>query len=945
MTHQTGDIMHLHSDSSDLGETSISEETHEMMICSDGDGPSSYLPPPRIAARFYRSTNVRRKSAASSRRNSMSSHHSSRSTRSAHGGPFSTHVAQHLRRASIIETRKARLAEKAAHAEKVRLRAAMAKAAPRISPISEERAIAAKQARERFLAQVAANCAEEVKRAKRVAEDTREKKAAEHLKLKEDMEERAAEAERRRHLHNHLQSQRRAKVSSLQSVEEKKIITNPWKPRNDEEAARLIQKAWRNQRRRRIVSDFMQLGLTVENIRNTSFENVGALLSQERVLACTSRMLKLCGLQDGEGGSVGENTATRAFLSSFLILGHPSYVLSQDGVQEQDLSIKARDLLLAFGQLISMPPNSQFSPLSAQLATLSEAYSSFQTAFSAWKDHDSSILINTMLAQFAELDAIWQSVKNDTRGEVTADYREGIKHNQILLLARLKRLAGPEKAMEMIRAAIKSRRLLNSRKKPAGDVRPRATSNVMNVMDAPSTLASSPALAHNQTEITASSIPNLGIPVKQRRKTASALPNNRMMVHELAINKEYRIDPKPRLENRDAFMRAISTSIRAGLESQSSENLIVTMAKGTRDKLLSLVAPGKSLHILISETLDPAMIANQVRIGAFSYDKFFSFMNTILPKLCAPVRDADVKAVAEDRSDDPVERLARLHYVIDLLSVDNANFTLQRHAPTLLEKAPMYEQICFRESLGGRPPTKTIGWWIRASEKTRENSIRRAAERSSNPTSRATPDKIYMQGLVDLAIAVITLEDNGLPETLELDRERILRIRSDTLRMITIGSILLTAKNLLKRDVRSQWKAEAQRMWDHPYEDSQVFFSILDNRYAMPPSTKSQLSGTIERVLVDARNSQATHPVMKVLLQKIKTHVFTRLSAASADERIRATTTASEVLASSGLPEFVVQIGALVEELTKVADVDRAAHGKWYDDIAALSARNSSESS
>ncbi len=817
----------------------------------------------------------------------------------------------------------------------------MAKAAPRISPISEERAIAAKQARERFLAQVAANCAEEVKRAKRVAEDTREKKAAEHLKLKEDMEERAAEAERRRLLYNHQQSQRRAKASILQSVEEKKVMTNPWKPRNDEEAAKLIQKAWRNRRRRRIVSDFMQLGLSVENIQKTSFEEVGALLSQETVLACTSKMLKLCGLQDGEGGGVGEKTSTRAFLSCFLILGHPSYVLSQDGVQEQDLSMKAKDLLLAFGRIISTPPSSQFSPLSAQLAALSEAYSSFQTAFTAWKDHDSSILINMMLAQFAELDSIWQTVKNDRNGEVAADYREGIRHNQTLLLSRLKRLAGPEKAMQMIRVAVKGRRSLKSKKNPAGDTRPRAASNAM---DASSTSASPPALVNSQTDTVTSSSPDLGMPTEQK-KNSSILPNNRMMVHELAINKEYRIDLKPRLENRETFMRTISTSIRAGLESQSSENLIVAMAKGTRDKLLGLVAPGKSLHVLISETLDPAMIANQVRIGAFSYEKFFSFMNTVLPKLCAPVRDAEVKAIAEDKSEDVVERLARLYYVIDLLAVDNANFTLQRHSPALLEKAPMYEQICFRESLDGRPPTKSIAWWIRASHKTRENSTRRAAEGSSNPTNRVTPDKIYMQGLVDLAIAVTTLEDNSLPETLELDRERILHMRSDVLRMITIESILLTAKNLLKRDVRSQWKAEAQRMWDLPYEDSQAFFSIIDNRYAMPPSTKSQLSGTIERILVDARNSQATHPVMKVLLQKIKTHVYTRLSAASADERIRATTTASEVLASSGLSEFVVQIGALVEELTKVADVDRAAHGKWYDDIATFSARESSESS
>ena len=940
--------MHPHSDSSDLepdasglGQTSISEETHEMMICSDGDGPSSYLPPPHIAARFYRSSTARRKSsAASSRRNSMSSHHSSRSARSAHGGPYSTHVAQHLRRASIIETRKARLAERAAHAEKVRLRAAMAKAAPRVSQLSEERAIAAKQAREKFLAQVAANCAEEVKRAKRVAEDTREKKAAEHLKLKEDMEERAAEAERRRLLHNLQQSQRRAKASTLQSVEEKKVITRPWKPRNDEEAAKLIQKAWRNRQRRHIVFDFMQLGLTVENIQRTSFEDVGVLLSQENVLACTSKMLKICGLQDGEGGSLGENTAARTFLSSFLILGHPSYVLNQDGVQEQDLSMKAKDLLLAFGQIVSTSPSPQFSPLSTQLVALSEAYSSFQTAFAAWKDHDSSILINTMLLQFVELDAIWQTVKNDTDGDVAADYGEGIRHNQILLLARLKRLAGPEKAMKMTGDAIKARRSLRSKKKVAGDVRPREASDVMDTSS-----ASVPATSFHPEIGSVTSSSNIEFPPEQKRKSRSVLPGNRMMVHELAINKEYRIDPKPRLDNRESFIHGMATNIKAALQIQKNQDWIVKMAKEIRDKLLGLVAPGKSLHVLISETLDPAMIATQVKMGAFSYQKFFSFMDTILPKLCAPVRDAEVKALAEDQSEDVVERLARLHYVIDLLCVDNANFSLQRFAPTIIEKASQYEESCFSKSMLGRSPIKMTQWWIHALAKTREGSNRRAAEGSPVRTVRFTPDKIYMQGLVDLAIAVTTLENDEVPETLELDQERIQRIRSDILRMITIDSILLTAKSLLKRDVRSQWKAEAQRMWDLSYEDSQTFFSVIDNRYAMPPTTKTQLSGTTERVLVDARNGQAAHPVMKVLLQKIKTHVFTRLSAASAEERIRATTTASEVLASSGLPEFVVQIGALVEELTKVANVDRAAHGKWYDDVAALAAREIPESS
>jgi hypothetical protein len=34
------------------------------------------------------------------------------------------------------------------------------------------------------------------------------------------------------------------------------------------------------------------------------------------------------------------------------------------------------------------------------------------------------------------------------------------------------------------------------------------------------------------------------------------------------------------------------------------------------------------------------------------------------------------------------------------------------------------------------------------------------------------------------------------------------------------------------------------------------------------------------------------------------------------------------------LPEFSSQIGALVDELMKVGEVDRAAHGTWYDEVA-----------
>ncbi len=68
-------------------------------------------------------------------------------------------------------------------------------------------------------------------------------------------------------------------------------------------------------------------------------------------------------------------------------------------------------------------------------------------------------------------------------------------------------------------------------------------------------------------------------------------------------------------------------------------------------------ATSKFLHVLISEALDPKLIENQCEAGTFSYDSFFDFMCRILPQLCAPFRDPEVKAFAENKTGDPIDRL------------------------------------------------------------------------------------------------------------------------------------------------------------------------------------------------------------------------------------------------------------------------------------------------
>jgi len=965
---------------------SIDEQDVEM----SSEKPTAPLSlPAHIAARFYRkSTAARRSSVASSRRSSISSLHSHHPNASARGASPTDHIAQHLRRTSILESRKARLADRALHAEKVRRRATLSKAATK-NMHREERALAAQQSRERLLAEITAKCEEEVRRAKKIAEDNREKKAAEHDRLRLEMAEKFAETERRRMLYQ--RSHRRQRTSSLPVTEEKKMAREVTRSLTQDAAAKTIQRFWKTYHARTVMQQFQTLGINIGNINNMIFEDVGALLSEDRVLDTMARVLRLCGLQDMTNGTMGGRGAVRTFLSSYLIVTHPREVLSSNGEQEQDLIAKARELLAAFEQVTSLllsgccPP----SAISTELQTLCEAYNVFFSAFHAWKSHDSSVLTEIMLAQFVELELIWQTVKDDRAGGVADDYREGIRQNQIALLARLKRLVGSEKAMQMVRDALKKAKRAKKRSASKQAI-PRSATEGTASNEALTDGATSP-ISDTFNNVDSSALRELDqrriSPHEHFSKMLTALPENRTLVHELLVNKEFRVDETQYTEPRRHIMQHMCAMMRKDVEAGLGVNWTIAMATVVQDRLLRSLRPGNSLHVLISEVLDPKLVENQCKAGAFSYENFFEFMNTILPKLCAPYRDPQVHAFAEDKSGDAIDRLTRLMGIIDLLSLDHTNFMIRVAAPQIIQEGPGYEQRAFDKGL--QDGTISLGktrrfWWTH--RKVIVDEMKKRDPENVNGDPRPPAPRIYAQGLADLVLSNAAVSNDLIPETLDLDSNRLHVLHATAYRIVATASILLTAKNLLKRDVRSQWKAEADRILLLDFSDITPgrVQSILESTHPMPSSASAQLAATIRRVLgpvataceaasslppsspqtmvkanangdssmqdsssspgkegnltnQDSSNgsgSAATSfsdPVARLILSRLRAHVLSRLSASSASERVRTTTTASQSLAGAGMPEFVNAVGKLVEELEKVREVDWLCHGAFYE--------------
>jgi hypothetical protein len=938
----------------------------------------------RPSNRFYRPSQARRKdSAASSRRNSMSSVHSrcsSIQSQAHHDGAQSKHIAQHLRRASFLEDRRARLADRAAHAEKVRLRAALAKAAPRGSVASEERALAAQQAKERILAEIVANCSEEVRKAKQRAEQIKEKREQDSARIKAQIEERMAEAGRRREELRIKNTPKRGRGQS--GTGRKPSESSP--PANDrvrtplthdEATARLA--GWLSGCiRRNAIQQFNSLGLTVDGIRDTSFDSVVDLLALPRVLTISARLFRICGLHEGEPASVEEMAAVRTFLSAYLILGHPSQVLSNrndmneedadstlathrlpstdlSNPQLQDLIGKAKDLLVTFETILSrLTPSNRFTMPPGLQNTLSEAYAVFYNAFIAWKSRDSNALIEVMLMQFVELDAIFHTVKDTTDDAAASLYRKSIQDSQMMLIVRIKRLAGQEKGKKMIFEAVSQARKARSAKKSTRDTKPR-------VADAPvgeaSKTASSLVSAGIQTP-TPPSTPGSKTQAKAEEPSfdlGGLIPDNRVVVHELAINKEYQLPPDEFRAQKAAPMQPLYAHLRSTMHDPSDEQCFLAfmvLASIIRDKLQQLLKPGNSLYNFVGEILDPELAKQQFTLGNFSYEKFFTAMASLLPKLCAPARDDELKDLIQTKfaKGDITDRIEALHGFIDLMLCDYVNYLLMVASGSLIEGAAAYEARQFTADVEnkGLGLTAAQATWKAARSKVLGEVQRKDPEGINHPRSRPAASRIYAQMLVDIFTQTTPLTAEQVPEMLRFDLKRIDEVSHSIRRIATAGAVLLQCKNILKRDVRSAWKMEASRIMtvleaEHESIDTTVdgTMAALESGRSMPGATKSQLRALVTRVLVAGQKmgrdlEEPSEPVLRLLMTRLRGNILTRLTAQSASEKVKAANAAGEKLASLGLSEFVEKVRHISDLLDKVGTVDRAAHGPWWDAVA-----------
>ena len=351
-------------------------------------------------------------------------------------------------------------------------------------------------------------------------------------------------------------------------------------------------------------------------------------------------------------------------------------------------------------------------------------------------------------------------------------------------------------------------------------------------------------------------------------------------------------------------------------------------------KLFRLFEPSHSFHKVIDSAFDIPLIQQQCRFGSYDYEKLLSWVLSLLPRICSPARDEVVQQLIQFEGDH-ITRLDKLLDILDLLILDQANYTLMQSAVLLIPQAIPYERRTFAAGLaaGRTSLVKTRRWLQTARDEKVAEAVAKAPTGADLKDYMPTAEAIYNHAFVTLAISMDDLKVPDVPETFHLDLDRLLSYRDVVRKIIISSAVILTVKNLLRRDVRSSWKALRDKIYGmidkHYTLDAAAVVAFLQETVALPPAAQTQIMAACGRI-----TNVGGDPVVRLLFARLKGFVKLRMEAGrSSRERAKLARDMSESLAGFGMEEQIGEVGDLWERVERLAGYNRVTYQDWYDGL------------
>ncbi|KAI8979998.1 T-complex protein 11-domain-containing protein [Pilobolus umbonatus] len=637
-----------------------------------------------------------------------------------------------------------------------------------------------------------------------------------------------------------------------------------------------------------LLKAFRELGLPSPSNQDTwlNFNALGKLIHQAKVIVVTTKILNVA-LKITDSGT---RYHARVLLTAYMTLMCPKEVLHDiHGADEQNLLSSAKQMLFVFENWLRA--HGRPGATIARLRFV-DAWEKYNILFEAWKARDREQLIQNMIAYYIELFTLQNTLKEEM-GDQLEEQLEQVK-------GKLEKLGGSD-AMDQLQAALNQLQLnSNSPRSPQLDEEYEHQQENHVQLD-PSQIAQLlTGYTPPSTEIT-----------------------NEQLAHELIVNPEFKLQPYStnELEKRVKAMaeKAFFDKLKEDIEGGRMEEMIPLIAD-VKQRLLSLVRPGNSMHSNINEAMDLSLIEQQIRQGAFDMDRMTSFVIDCMSDMCAPVRDEEIQVL---HSMEPLERIQKIMHLLEAMSMDLANFRLRSLRPHLMTMAVEYEREKFTLLMnnGAIRLDRTTEWISKAVYKLYEEAARRNPEGvSPEANNKPTHDAIFEEAFVSLIGQSELIEENMLPETLRLDVDRMAQFQNEAQAMTMVTCLIMLAKNFGSNHSSLSTLANTLlTLLKSPSTSIDNLSAEIERSVNIRPENRGMIRTMVDKVLsqTDTIYCLLSRRVSSVIKSSIQNGVFVN----------------DAIISSYGLEQVQPHLMELTHAIMRLCNHHRKVYSKWYDDI------------
>ncbi|CAL8318792.1 unnamed protein product [Lota lota] len=449
---------------------------------------------------------------------------------------------------------------------------------------------------------------------------------------------------------------------------------------------------------------------------------------------------------------------------------------------------------------------------------------------------------------------------------------------------------------------------------------------------------------------TPSSSPPKNITLEDMMSSGKDL-SNLTLAHEIIVNRDFHVAPPKLAQNsleklvRDTVHRAYWDVLASELNAHPPiYGHAIKLLEEIREVLLSFLNPGANrMRTQIMEVLDMELIGQQADNDTVDIQGLASYIISTMGKLCAPVRDEEVKKLQEARGN-TVTLFKEMFRVLDLMKMDIVNFTIQGLRPELQRQSVEYERAKFQSILQNTPSALDhTTSWIRAALEELLGVMNPAGQGSgTGKGQRALPGPFLVMDTAFLQILSWDPAKSQFPETLMTDEGRLLGLQRELRRLQVVDQVLLIVYSAVGGPIQglSSLAERLKRMTcvllegmhspDFDLEEAlrgasaqiccELSQSLTERGYpALSPALQATLTGQVCSII------QEENPIRTLVEERVRQYFLSLISAPKPLARL------DQVPA--GLTAIKPELSSLAARFMALVDYNRRVYGPFYSRI------------